>query len=122
MSFDYSTDYPHDAYVLSNLETDKAEIILYDLKRKKTIKKIFSNDKYDAGGIGLSKKNNYAIDYLSYEGEKNILIPVSDAYKKLDKENYKSLNRLCRSGACLPRTSGQVQKSSLHTTPPMNHT
>lgn len=91
ISFNYATDYPHDAYVLSNLETDKAEILLYDLKKKKTIKKIFSNEKYDVGGLGLSKKNNYAIDYLSYEGEKNILIPVSDAYNKLDKAVKKKL-------------------------------
>jgi len=31
-SFNPSTDYPHDAYVLSNLGTDKLEIQLYDLK------------------------------------------------------------------------------------------
>ncbi|WP_299834426.1 S9 family peptidase [uncultured Tenacibaculum sp.] len=91
ISFNYATDYPHDAYVLSNLETDKAEILLYDLKKKKTIKKIFSNEKYDVGGLGLSKKNNYAIDYLSYEGEKNILIPVSKTYKKIDKAVKKKL-------------------------------
>ena len=91
ISFNYATDYPHDAYVLSNLETDKAEILLYDLKKKKTIKKIFSNEKYDVGGLGLSKKNNYAIDYLTYEGEKNILIPVSKTYKKLDKAVKKQL-------------------------------
>ena len=45
-SFDYATDYPHDAYVTSNLDSDKVKIYLYDLKEDKVIKELFSNDKY----------------------------------------------------------------------------
>jgi len=84
ISFNYATENPDDAYILTNLETDKAEIVLYDLKADKTIKKVFSNDKYDVGGMGLSKMNGYTIDYFSYEGEKSEMVPVSAAFKKLD--------------------------------------
>ena len=91
ISFNYATEDPNDAYVLSNLDTDKAEILLYDLKNGKIIKNIFSNDKYDVSTLGLSKKNNYEIDYFSYEGEKNIIIPVSETYKKLDAQVKKVL-------------------------------
>ncbi len=81
--FDYATDYPHDAYVVSNLENDKAEILLYDLKEDKVIKKVFSNDDYDVSDLSLSKKRNYELDYFSYEGDKEVIVPVSDYYKKL---------------------------------------
>ncbi|MEM9144252.1 MAG: S9 family peptidase, partial [Bacteroidota bacterium] len=84
LSFNYASAYPHDAYVYTNLETDKSEIVLYDLKESKVIEKIFSNDNYDVSGLGLSKVNNYEIDYFSYEGEKAVVVPVSDAFKKLD--------------------------------------
>ncbi|ULC58159.1 S9 family peptidase [Flaviramulus sp. BrNp1-15] len=84
-SFNYATDYPHDAYVVSNLESDKTQIYLYDLKEDKAIKKIFSNDYYDVSGLRLSRNRNYELDYFSYEGEKRQIVPVSDYYKKLHK-------------------------------------
>ena len=83
LEFNYATDYPHDAYVLSNLESDKAEIILYDLKKNEEIRSLFSNEKYDVSGMGTSRKRNWELDYFTYEGEKNEIVPVSDAYKKL---------------------------------------
>ncbi len=82
-SFDYSTEYPHDAYVVSNMETDKAVILLYDLKTDKPIKKLFEQDKYDTGGMALSRKRGYELDYFSYQGVKQEIVPVSDYYKKL---------------------------------------
>ncbi len=82
-SFNYATDYPHDAYVTSNLDSDKTQIYLYDLKEDKVIKKLFSNENYDASGLSLSRNRGYELDYFSYEGEKNNIIPVSDYYKKL---------------------------------------
>lgn len=85
ISFDYATEYPHDAYIVSNLDTDKSEIYLYDLAKDKAIKKLFSNDEYDVSGVSLSRKRNWELDYFSYEGEKNNIIPVSDYYKKLHK-------------------------------------
>lgn len=83
LSFDYATDYAHDAYVLSNLDSDKAQIYLYDLKEGKVIKKLFSNDSYDASSLSLSRNRGYELDYFSYEGEKNVIVPVSDYYKNL---------------------------------------
>lgn len=84
-SFNYATEYPHDAYVVSNLESDKSEIYLYDLKEHKIIKKLYSNDKYDVSGLSLSRHRGYELDYFAYEGEKQVIIPVSDYYKKLHK-------------------------------------
>ena len=82
-SFNYATDYPHDAYVVSNLDSDKSQIYLYDLKEDKVIKKLFSNDMYDVSGLSLSRNRGYELDYFSYEGEKRVIVPQSDYYKKL---------------------------------------
>ncbi|MCL6217191.1 S9 family peptidase [Zunongwangia pacifica] len=82
-SFNPGSDNPDDAYVISNLEGDKIEIQLYDLKKNKKIKTVFSNDTFDVSGMSLSKKRNYEIDYFSYTGEKTQVIPVSDTYKKI---------------------------------------
>lgn len=38
-SFNYASSNEHEAYVVSNLDSDKAEIYLYDLKEDKPIKK-----------------------------------------------------------------------------------
>ncbi|QLG47276.1 S9 family peptidase [Costertonia aggregata] len=81
--FDYSTEYPHDAYVVSNLESNTSEILLYDLKEGKTIKKLFNNPEYDVSDLSISRKRNWELDYFAYEGEKEVVIPVSKYYKKL---------------------------------------
>ncbi|WP_299116530.1 prolyl oligopeptidase family serine peptidase [uncultured Winogradskyella sp.] len=82
-SFNYATDYPHDAYVISNLDSDKTQIYLYDLKEDKVIEKLFSNENYDVSGLSLSRNRGYELDYFSYEGEKRNIVPVSGYYKKL---------------------------------------
>ena len=41
INFDYASKNPHAAYVMSNLESNTNEILLYDLKEKKTIKKVY---------------------------------------------------------------------------------
>lgn len=82
-SFNPATKNPNDAYVVSNLEDDKIEIQLYDLKENKKIKTLFSNDTFDVSGVSLSRKRNYEIDYFSYTGEKTVVVPVSDTYKKI---------------------------------------
>ena len=84
-SFDYASDNPHDAYVVSNLESDKTEIYKYDLAEDKVIKKLFSNKEYDVSGASISRNRNWELDYFSYEGEKYQIIPVSKYYKKLHK-------------------------------------
>lgn len=83
LQLNYATDYPHDAYMVSNLENDKAEIILYDLKNGKILEKVFSNDNYDVANMSTSRKRNWEIDYFEYQGEKEVIVPVSKFYKKL---------------------------------------
>ena len=86
INFNYATEEPHDAYVVSNLNSDKTEIYLYDLAEDKVIKKLFSNDDYDVSGATLSRNRNWELDYFSYEGEKYNIVPVSKYYKKLHKK------------------------------------
>ena len=83
LDFNYSTENPHDAYVISNLENDTDEVVLYDFSENKTIKKIFSDPTYDVNNMSTSRKRNYEVDYFRYEGEKLVIAPVSDTYKKL---------------------------------------
>ncbi|GAB1857268.1 S9 family peptidase [Flavobacteriaceae bacterium MHTCC 0001] len=85
-SFNYASDNPHDAYVISNLESDKAQVYLYDLKEDKVIETLFTNDDYDASGLSLSRKRGYELDCFYYEGDKQVIVPVSKYYKKLHKK------------------------------------
>ncbi len=81
ISFDYSTESPHDAYVSSNLENNTTEIMLYDLKEKKILKKLYSDPTFDVDGLFLSRKRKYEIDYYSYTGEKNVVVPISKTFQ-----------------------------------------
>ncbi|MCX2681081.1 S9 family peptidase [Galbibacter sp. EGI 63066] len=83
ITFNYATENPHDAYVVSNLDNDKSEILLYDLKEDKIIDNVFSNEDYDVSSLSLSRKRNYELDYIVYQGVKKVVIPVSDYFKKL---------------------------------------
>ncbi len=83
LNFNYASKNKHEAYVLSNLESDKAEIYLYDLAKDQVVEELFSNENYDVSGASLSRKRNWELDYFSYEGEKYQIVPVSDYYKKL---------------------------------------
>ncbi|ASW73210.1 peptidase S9 [Chryseobacterium piperi] len=81
---DHSAD-KDDAYVVSNLDSDKAKILLYDLKQNKVIKEVYSNPVFDVSSISLAGKNrNYELDYISYTGDKNETVPVSAFYKEVD--------------------------------------
>lgn len=82
-SFNVKDGNPDEAYVVSNLGQDKVEIQLYDLKENKKIKTLFSNDTFDVSGMSLSRKRDYEIDYFSYTGEKSVIVPVSETYKKV---------------------------------------
>lgn len=83
LSLNYATENPDDAYVLTNLDSDKARIVLYDFKTKEILKEIYSNKDFDASIIGLSRKRNWEIDYLGFEGEKVSIVPMSDTFKKV---------------------------------------
>ena len=89
LDFNYATPYPHDAYVLSNLENDKREIILYDLAQNKMIAKVFTHPDFDAEDVSWSHKRNYELDSYSYNGIKQTVVPVSLTYHKW----YKSFDK-----------------------------
>jgi dipeptidyl aminopeptidase/acylaminoacyl peptidase len=82
-AFNPHSENPDDAYVVSNLGTDKIEIQHYDLKKNEKIKTLFKNDNFDLVGLRLSRKRNYEIDFYYYQGEKIEVVPVSETYKKI---------------------------------------
>ena len=84
IAFNYNSPDPDDAFVISNIDGDKTSVLLYDLKSNRVIKEIFSQPQYDVSDMGLSRKRNYEIDYFSFEGEKTVIVPVSDLYKEID--------------------------------------
>lgn len=74
-----------EAYIVTNLDSDKTKIVLYDLKKNEAIKDIYSNPVYDVSSIRVAGKNrNYELDYISYNGVKNETVPVSTFYKEVD--------------------------------------
>ncbi len=83
LSFNYASKNPDEAYVLTNLDSDKSRIILYDFSTKKIVKEIYSNKDYDANILALSRKRNWEIDYVGFEGERVEIKPVSATFKKL---------------------------------------
>lgn len=89
VGFNYPTADKNDAYVATNLDSDKARLVLYDLGKNKIIKEVFSNPEYDATNMARSRKRNYEIDYFAYNGEKSVIIPVSETYKKFHKKMEK---------------------------------
>ncbi|TWI02246.1 dipeptidyl aminopeptidase/acylaminoacyl peptidase [Flavobacterium tiangeerense] len=83
VSLNYQTPNPDDAYVISNLESDKTQIVLYDLKQNKMIKEIYSNPTFDSNYLWLSENRNFEVDYVGFNGEKNTIIPISKPFKKI---------------------------------------
>ena len=83
IGFNYASPNPHDAFVVSNLESNTDEIVLYDFKEKKIIQKLYSNANYDIRGISTSRLRNYEVDFYHYEGDKEIIVPISKTYFKL---------------------------------------
>ncbi|WP_345987895.1 S9 family peptidase [Chryseobacterium sp. Chry.R1] len=82
IGFNDHSENKDDAYVVSNLDSDKAKIVLYDLKKNSVIKEVYSNPVFDVSSISIAGKNrSYELDYISYTGDKNETIPVSAFYK-----------------------------------------
>ncbi|KMQ61727.1 peptidase S9 [Chryseobacterium sp. BLS98] len=74
-----------EAYVVTNLDSDKSRIVLYDLKKNALIREVYSNPVFDVNSISVAGKNrNYELDYISYDGIKNETVPVSKFYKEID--------------------------------------
>ncbi|REC50257.1 S9 family peptidase [Chryseobacterium pennipullorum] len=85
MRFNDNSGNKDEAYVITNLEGDKARIVLYDLKKNAVIKEVYSNPVYDVSSISVAGKNrNYELDYISYEGIRGETVPVSKFYKEID--------------------------------------
>jgi len=85
MRFNDHSKNKDEAYVVTNLDSDKSRIVLYDLKKNAVIREVYSNPTFDVGSISLAGKNrNYELDYISYEGVKNETIPVSAFYKEVN--------------------------------------
>ncbi|MDR2221432.1 MAG: S9 family peptidase [Flavobacteriaceae bacterium] len=84
LAFNYASSNRDEAYVLTNLDSDKQRIVLFDFKTQEIVKEIYANEAYDASIIGLSRNRNWEIDYLGYEGEKVIIEAVSDTFKKIN--------------------------------------
>jgi dipeptidyl aminopeptidase/acylaminoacyl peptidase len=87
--FNYDGKNPDEAYVVTNLDSDKARIVLYDFKKNAIVKEVFSNPDYDASTMSRSRKRNYEIDYFAYNGEKYVITPVSDFFKSFTKQMEK---------------------------------
>lgn len=83
-AFNYRSSNPDEAYVVTNLESDKIKIVLYDLANNQQIKEVFSHPVYDVASLRLSRKRNYELDAFQYQGEKLEVVPMSDLYKKMD--------------------------------------
>ncbi|MPS65437.1 S9 family peptidase [Chryseobacterium sp.] len=84
IGFNYNSKNKDEAYVVTNLDSDKARIVLYDLKKNVIIKEVYSNPTFDVSSISTAEKNrNYELDYISYNGIKDEVIPVSAFYKEV---------------------------------------
>ncbi|MEN4760859.1 S9 family peptidase [Chryseobacterium sp. C39-AII1] len=84
ISFNDNSKNKDESYVVTNLDSDKSRIVLYDLKKNSIIKEIYSNPTFDVSSISKAGKNrNYELDYISYNGIKNETIPVSSFYKTI---------------------------------------
>ncbi|MCT4151051.1 S9 family peptidase [Elizabethkingia anophelis] len=83
-SFNENSKNKDEAYVVTNLDSDKTKIVLYDLKKNAVIKEVYSNPVYDVSSMSLAGKNrNYELDYINYDGEREEVIPVSKFYKEV---------------------------------------
>ena len=85
VNFNYASTNRDEIYVITNLDSDKTRIVLYDFKNNKIIKEVYSNPDFDVYSMAVSRKRNYEIDYFSHLGEKTVIEPVSDFYKDFHK-------------------------------------
>ncbi|MFC7348548.1 prolyl oligopeptidase family serine peptidase [Chryseobacterium zhengzhouense] len=73
-----------EVYLVTNIDSDKSRIVLYDLKKNAIIKEVYSNPTFDVYSISQAgKSRNYELDYISYNGIKSETIPVSKFYKEI---------------------------------------
>jgi dipeptidyl aminopeptidase/acylaminoacyl peptidase len=90
--FNYQGTDPDEAYVSTDLDSDKTRIIRYNFRTGETVSEVFSHPDYDVSSMGRSRKRGFEIDYFAYEGEKYSLVPVSDFYKEMTARIEKEFN------------------------------
>lgn len=56
IGFNYNSKNKDEAYVVTNLDSDKARIVLYDLKKNAIIKEVYSNPTFDVSSISTAEK------------------------------------------------------------------
>ncbi|MGO4710136.1 prolyl oligopeptidase family serine peptidase [Chryseobacterium sp. 2TAF14] len=84
ISFNDNSKNKDEVYLVTNIDSDKARIVLYDLKKNAIIKEVYSNPTFDVSSISQAgKSRNYELDYISYNGIKSETIPVSKFYKEI---------------------------------------
>jgi dipeptidyl aminopeptidase/acylaminoacyl peptidase len=83
--FNYQSKNKNEAYVYSNINSDKMQIIRYDLKEKKELEVLYKNDIYDISSLSFSDIRNNEPDYYGYDAEKSVKIPISKTYKSIFK-------------------------------------
>jgi acetyl esterase/lipase len=83
LSFNYASKNKNEAYVMTNLDSDKSRIILFDLAKREKIKEVYSHPTYDVSGLQLSRKRKYEVDFFHFDGERYEIIPVSSTYKAI---------------------------------------
>ncbi|MCL2290355.1 MAG: S9 family peptidase [Bacteroidetes bacterium] len=90
IGFNYDPGKEDEIYVVTNLDSDKSRIVLYDFKNGRIVKEVFSNADYDVSSMSRSRKRNYEIDYFVYNGEKVTIAPVSAFYKDFHQQMEKN--------------------------------
>lgn len=89
LSFNYASANKDEAYVLTNIDSDKTRIVLYDFAKNQIVREVFAHDDYDVSSLHLSRKRNYELDYVAYEGDKSVLVPLSATFKDLHERMQK---------------------------------
>ncbi len=83
VSFNYASNNPNEAYVLTNVDSDKSRIIRYDLLKREKLEEVFAHQQFDVTGMHLSKKRNYEVDYFDFDGEHYEMVPMSKTFKEI---------------------------------------
>ncbi|MGY0041264.1 alpha/beta hydrolase family protein [Pedobacter sp. NJ-S-72] len=83
LNFDYTDLSGNRVYIQSNIGRDKNAILLYDMKQNKILKTLFENENFDVDGLVFSGKRKNTIDYYTFTGERNEIVPASDYFKNL---------------------------------------
>lgn len=78
LKFNDNSNNRDEAYVVTNLDSDKERIVIYDLKKNAMIKEVYSNPVYSVSSINVAGKNRkYELDFISYSGIKGETVPIS---------------------------------------------